>query len=81
MIMKKVLKKSIYGTVDNIHDLSSFILDELLNKEEPLAFENDLEKLEYVTLEDIIKVSRKVFEGPTIYRLRGQNDEDDHTDQ
>ena len=81
MIMKKVLKTSIYGTVDNIHDLSSFILDELLNNEEPLAFEKDLEKLEYVTLEDIINVSRKVFDGPTIYRLRGENDEDDHTDQ
>ena len=80
MIMKKVLKTSIYGTVDNIHDLSSFILDEVLNKEEPLAFEHDLDKLEKVTLEDIIKVSRKVFEGPTIYRLRGESDEDHHTD-
>lgn len=81
MIMKKVLKTSIYGTLDNIHDLSSFILDELLNREEPLAFEKDLDKLEQVTLEDIINVSRKVFDGPTIYQLRGESDEDHHTDQ
>lgn len=81
LIMKKVLKTSIYGTLDNIHDLSSFILDELLNHEEPLAFEKDLDKLENVTLEDIIAVSRKVFDGPTIYRLRGENDEDHHDDQ
>ena len=81
LIMKKVLRTSIYGTLDNIHDLSSFILDELLNEEEPMAFQNDLDKLENVTLEDIIAVSRKVFDGPTIYRLRGENDEDHHDDQ
>ncbi|MFH5835947.1 M16 family metallopeptidase [Proteiniclasticum sp. C24MP] len=81
LIMKKVLKTSIYGTLDNIHDLSSFILDELLNMEEPMAFEKDLDKLENVTLDDIMKVSRKVFDGPTIYRLRGEDDEDHHADQ
>lgn len=77
-IMKKVLKTSIFGTLDNIHDLSSFILEEMLNHEKPTMFEKDLEKLSDVTLEDIISVSRKVFEGPTIYRLRGISDEDDH---
>lgn len=81
VIMKKVLKTSIFGTLDNIHDLSSFILDEMLNHEKPTMFEKDLEKLNEVTLEDIISVSRKVFDGPTIYRLRGLSDEDDHTDQ
>lgn len=81
VIMKKVLKTSIFGTLDNIHDLSSFILDEMLNHEKPTMFEKDLEKLNEVTLEDIISVSRKVFEGPTIYRLRGLSDEDDHPDQ
>ena len=81
VIMKKVLKTSIFGTLDNIHDLSSFILDEMLNHEKPTMFEKDLEKLSEVTLEDIISVSRKVFEGPTIYRLRGISDEDDHPDQ
>lgn len=81
MIMKKVLKTSIFGTLDSIHDLSSFILDEILNDESPSAFEEELEKLEKVTLEDIISVSRKVFQGPTIYWLRGENDEDNHSDQ
>ncbi len=81
VIMKKVLKTSIFGTLDNIHDLSSFILDEMLNHEKPTMFEKDLEKLSEVTLEDIINVSRKVFDGPTIYRLRGLDDEDNHTDQ
>lgn len=81
VIMKKVLKTSIFGTLDNIHDLSAFILDEMLNHEKPTMFEKDLEKLSEVTLEDIISVSRKVFNGPTIYRLRGLSDEDDHPDQ
>lgn len=81
LIMKKVMKTSIFGTLDNIHDLSSFILDEMLNDEAPSAFEEELEKLEKVTLEDIISVSKKVFQGPTIYWLRGENDEENHSDQ
>ncbi|WP_312652991.1 pitrilysin family protein [Proteiniclasticum sp.] len=81
VIMKKVLKTSIFGTLDNIHDLSAFILDEMLNHEKPAMFEKDIEKLNEVTLDDIISVSRKVFTGPTIYRLRGVSDEDDHPDQ
>lgn len=80
-VMKKVMKTSIYSTLENIHDLSSFILDELLNHEDPLEFQKDLEKLEEVTLDDIVEVAKKIFNGPTIFELRSEEHAEDHTDQ
>ena len=80
-VMKKVMKTSIYSTLENIHDLCSFILDELLNHEDPLEFQKDLEKLEEVTLDDIVEVAKMIFNGPTVFKLRSEEHAEDHTDQ
>lgn len=79
-MMKKVMKTSIYGTLDSIHDLSAFLLDEVLNHQDPREFEKDMAKLEKVTLKDLVAVSQKVFSEPTIFMLRGNPDDEDHTD-
>lgn len=80
-VMKKVMKTSIYGTLENIHDLSSFILEEILNNEDPMDFQKDLLRLEEVTLDDIVEVAKKIFNGPTVFKLRSDSHADHHTNQ
>ncbi len=80
LLMKKVMKTSVYDTLENIHDLSSTILEEVLHGEEPLALIEDLEKLEKLSLKDILSMSEKVFQNPTIYRRRGDLDEENYGD-
>lgn len=75
-LMKKVLTTSIYSTLHHHSDLSSYMLDAVLNGEDPLSFQQDLEKLKDVTLKDIIEIAKKIFTAPTIYRLRGEDHED-----
>ena len=79
-LMKKVMKTSVYDTLDNIHDLSSTMLEEIFNDEEPLSVLNDLEKLEEITLDDLLEVSQRIFLNPTIYRRRGETDEENYGD-
>lgn len=78
LLMKKVLTTSIFSTLDHLGDLSAFLLDAVLNDEDPLAFQKDLEKLKTLTLDQVVAVSKKIFTSPTIYRLRGDQDEDHH---
>lgn len=80
LLMKKVLTTSIFSTLHHHSDLSSFMLDSVLNHEDPLSFQKDLEKLKDVTLEDIVRISKKIFTAPTIYRLRGEQNEDHYED-
>ena len=80
LLMKKVLTTSIFSTLHHHSDLSSFMLDAVLNKEDPLSFQKDLEKLKDVTLKDIMTIAKKIFTSPTIYRLRGEEHEDNNED-
>ncbi len=79
-LMKKVLKTSVYDTLENIHDLSSTILEEIIHGEDPLSLVEDLEKLEKLSLKDILNMSEKVFQNPTIYRRRGDMYEENYGD-
>jgi len=45
---------------------SAFLLDEVLNHQDPREFEKDMAKLEKVTLKDLVAVSQKVFSDATI---------------
>ncbi len=78
LLMKKVMKTSVYDTLENIHDLSSTILEEIFNEEEPLSLLEDLEKLQEMSLNDLLNMSEIVFQNPTIYRRRGEMDEENY---
>lgn len=79
-LMKKVLTTSIFSTLHHHSDLSSYMLDAVLSNEDPLSFQKDLEKLKEVTLADLIRIAKRIFTAPTIYRLRGDDHEDHNED-
>lgn len=79
-LMKKVMKTSVYDTLENIHDLSSTILEEIFNHEEPLSLLKDIEDLDKLTLNDLHQMSQRIFQNPTIYKRRGEFDEEDNGD-
>ncbi|HSP47801.1 MAG TPA: pitrilysin family protein [Clostridiaceae bacterium] len=69
-LMKKVLKTGVLSTIEDTHHICSYILDELMDDEDPLKFQQDIEELEHIRLDDVVKVAQKVLQDPTIFLLR-----------
>lgn len=69
-LMKKVLKTGVLSTIEDTHHICSYILDELLDEEDPLKFLQDIQELEEIRLDDVVRVAKKVLTDPTIFLLR-----------
>lgn len=69
-LMKKVLKTGVLSTIEDTHHICSYVLDELMDDEDPLKFLQDIEELEHIRLDDVVKVAQKVLQDPTIFLLR-----------
>lgn len=73
-LMKKVHKTAVVSTFEDGSDLGSYILTQCLENEDIYEFLKDMERLDELNAEDIYKVSRDVINNPTIYILRGSDD-------
>ena len=71
-VMRKAMKYSIYEILDNTVSLSSLVSDLVLSGKKPDSFIDELEKLDKINKEDLISVSKKMFENPTVMILRGE---------
>lgn len=75
-LMKKVHKTAVVSTFEDGSDIGSYILTQCLENEDIYEFLKDMERLDELNAEDIYKVSRDVINNPTIYILRGSDDDE-----
>lgn len=71
-LMKKVHKTAIISTMENSSDLCNYVLHQLLDDEDIYEFNNDMEKLNNLTEDDIYKVASKLLNKPTVHILRNK---------
>lgn len=72
--MKKILKTGIYAVLENAQDLCASILDDLLSGEEPLAFMEDLKRLDHVTEASIRSAARRMLREPTVVLMHARSE-------
>lgn len=68
-IMKKILKTAVVSTLEDVTDISNYVLHQALDNEELYQFVDDMKDIENIDAEDIYNVGVKVFKNPTIHIL------------
>ena len=68
-IMKKILKTAVVSTLEDVTDISNYVLHQALDNEELYQFVDDMKDIENIDAEDIYNVGIKVFKNPTIHIL------------
>ena len=77
-IMKKILKTAVVSTLEDVTDISNYVLHQALDNEELYQFVDDMKDIENIDAEDIYNVGIKVFKNPTIHiLLPKERDEDE----
>lgn len=71
-LMKKVLKTAVAFTLEDVTDLSNYILHQMIDRENIFAFIEDMKKLDDIKREDIYNIGRIVLNNPTIHILKNQ---------
>jgi predicted Zn-dependent peptidase len=75
-LMKKVHKTAVVSTIDDSSELSSYVLNQVLEEEPIDEFIHDMERLNHIENVDLYDIARKVFNNPTIHILRSDADKE-----
>ncbi|QAA31940.1 M16 family metallopeptidase [Clostridium manihotivorum] len=73
-LMKKVHKTAVVSTLDDSAELSSYVLNQVLEGEPIDEFIHDMERLNHIENIDLYNTARKVFNKPTIHILRADKE-------
>ncbi|MBV1820227.1 M16 family metallopeptidase [Clostridium cochlearium] len=69
-LMKKTLKTAIAFILDDSTDLSNYIVHQIIDNRNIYEFIDDTKKLDEIKEEDIVNLSKKIFNNPTIHILK-----------
>jgi predicted Zn-dependent peptidase len=69
-LMKKVHKTAVISTLEDPEELCNYMLHQALDKEDLFEFLKDMEKLDKLDVNKILKTAKEVLNNPTIHILR-----------
>lgn len=72
MLMKKVLKTAVVFTLEDVTDLSNYILNQRIDEKDVYEFIENMKEIDKIQMEDIHNVALKVLNKPTIHILKAQ---------
>lgn len=69
ILMKKVLKTAVAGTIEDSGELCDYVLHQSIDKEDVYQFVDDMKEMEEIESDDIYEVAKKVLKNPTVHIL------------